>query len=130
MNDEQADWFAETFEKLAANIERAIIGKPQVVRLALTCLLSDGHLLLEDVPGTGKTMLAKSIANTVQGSHGRIQFTPDLLPSDITPTWTNVTTNGNGDADVLTVCYAGNASVGFEVEGVGSWGQYQVRYAR
>lgn len=86
MNNEQADWFAETFEKLAANIEQAIIGKPQVVRLALTCLLSDGHLLLEDVPGTGKTMLAKSIANTVQGSHGRIQFTPDLLPSDVTGT--------------------------------------------
>ena len=86
MNNEQADWFAETFEKLATNIEQAIIGKPQVVRLALTCLLSDGHLHLEDVPGTGKTMLAKSIANTVQGSHGRIQFTPDLLPSDVTGT--------------------------------------------
>jgi MoxR-like ATPase len=54
------------------------------VRLALTCLISDGHLLLEDVPGTGKTSLARALANTVQGTHHRIQFTPDLLPSDVT----------------------------------------------
>ena len=86
MTPEQAVYFGDSFEKLAANIERAILGKPGVVRLALTCLLSDGHLLLEDVPGTGKTMLAKSIANTVQGKHSRIQFTPDLLPSDVTGT--------------------------------------------
>jgi MoxR-like ATPase len=84
MTPEQAAWFAETFDKLVGNVEKAIVGKDHAVRLALTCLLSDGHLLLEDVPGTGKTMLAKSIANTVQGSHNRIQFTPDLLPSDVT----------------------------------------------
>lgn len=84
MTPEQAAWFAQTFDKLVANIEQAIVGKDHAVRLALTCLLSEGHLLLEDVPGTGKTMLAKSIANTVQGSHNRIQFTPDLLPSDVT----------------------------------------------
>ena len=66
------------------NIEQAIVGKPHVVRLSLTCLLSEGHLLLEDFPGTGKTSLAKSIANTVQGTSSRIQFTPDLLPSDVT----------------------------------------------
>ena len=80
---EQATWFADSFTKLVANVEQAIVGKNNTVRLAITCLLTEGHLLLEDVPGTGKTMLAKTIANTVQGSHSRIQFTPDLLPSDV-----------------------------------------------
>lgn len=84
MTPEQSAWFAETFGRLVGNVNQAIVGKDHAVRLALTCLLSDGHLLLEDVPGTGKTMLAKSIANTVQGTHHRIQFTPDLLPSDVT----------------------------------------------
>ena len=84
MTPEQAAWFADTFQKLVGNVNQAIVGKDHAVRLALTCLLSDGHLLLEDVPGTGKTMLAKSIANTVQGTHHRIQFTPDLLPADVT----------------------------------------------
>ena len=80
---EQATWFATTFDQLVANVELAIRGKTEIVRLALTCLLSEGHLLLEDNPGTGKTVLARSLANTVQGSHSRIQFTPDLLPSDV-----------------------------------------------
>src|SRR5690242_3546225 len=62
----------------------ALLGKDQVIRLTLTCLVSGGHLLLEDLPGTGKTMLARSLAGTVEGSHARIQFTPDLLPSDVT----------------------------------------------
>ena len=66
---EQTQWFAQTFEKLADNIERAVLGKRRVVRLALTCLLSEGHLLLEDYPGTGKTQLARALANTVQGSN-------------------------------------------------------------
>ena len=81
---EQAAWFADTFAKLVSNVEQAVLGKRKTVQLALTCLLSDGHLLLEDVPGTGKTMLAKALANTVQGTQTRIQFTPDLLPSDVT----------------------------------------------
>jgi MoxR-like ATPase len=84
ITNEQAAWYADTFAKLVANIEQAVLGKRTAVQLALTCLLSDGHLLLEDVPGTGKTMLAKALANTVQGDHHRIQFTPDLLPSDVT----------------------------------------------
>ncbi len=84
MTPEQAHWFAETFARLVGNVEQAIVGKTHTIRLALTTLLSDGHLLLEDVPGTGKTMLARAIANTVQGNQHRIQFTPDLLPSDIT----------------------------------------------
>jgi MoxR-like ATPase len=83
ISDQQAEWFAKTFDELTTNMEQAVLGKRHVVRLALTCLLSEGHLLLEDYPGTGKTMLARSLANTVQGSHARIQFTPDLLPSDV-----------------------------------------------
>jgi MoxR-like ATPase len=81
---EQAEWFRSAFDRLTDNIEKAVLGKRHVVRLVLTCLLSEGHLLVEDFPGTGKTMLARALANTVQGSHARIQFTPDLLPSDVT----------------------------------------------
>jgi MoxR-like ATPase len=84
IDTQDAAWFAETFDKLVANVEHAVLGKTHVVRLALTCMLAEGHLLLEDVPGTGKTMLAKSLANTVHGTQQRIQFTPDLLPSDVT----------------------------------------------
>jgi MoxR-like ATPase len=81
---EQAEWFRQAFDQLTDNIEKAVLGKRHVVRLVLTCLLSEGHILVEDFPGTGKTMLARALANTVHGSHARIQFTPDLLPSDVT----------------------------------------------
>ncbi|MCC5949482.1 MAG: MoxR family ATPase [Nitriliruptoraceae bacterium] len=84
MQPDQATWFASTFGHLVGNVEQAIRGKTHTVRLAMTCLLSGGHLLLEDVPGTGKTILARSMAAVVQGSHHRIQFTPDLLPADVT----------------------------------------------
>jgi MoxR-like ATPase len=84
MTPEQATWFAETFGRLADNVSKAVLGKTEVVRLALTTMLAEGHLLLEDAPGTGKTSLAKAIAATVKGTHNRIQFTPDLLPSDVT----------------------------------------------
>lgn len=84
MTPEQNTWFAETFEALVANIGEAVLGKEHVVRLVLTAMLAEGHVLLEDAPGTGKTSLAKALAATVQGSHHRIQFTPDLLPSDVT----------------------------------------------
>jgi len=84
MTPEQAAWFAQTFERLVGNVGLSVLGKAPVIRLALTCMLAEGHLLLEDAPGTGKTMLARSIAASVQGAHNRIQFTPDLLPSDVT----------------------------------------------
>jgi MoxR-like ATPase len=84
ITNEQARWFSQTFEQLVSNVELAIRGKRDVIRLVVTCMLSEGHMLLEDNPGTGKTVLAKALANTVQGSHSRIQFTPDLLPSDVT----------------------------------------------
>jgi MoxR-like ATPase len=84
MTPEQAAGFADTFERLVAHVGQAVLGKADVVRLALTCMLTEGHLLLEDAPGTGKTSLARAIAATVHGTHSRIQFTPDLLPSDVT----------------------------------------------
>ncbi|HEY7677069.1 MAG TPA: MoxR family ATPase [Candidatus Methylomirabilis sp.] len=74
---------AETLGELQATIERALIGKPEVVRLALVALLAKGHLLIEDVPGVGKTTLALALARAVGGSFQRIQFTSDLLPADI-----------------------------------------------
>ena len=84
VTSEQGNWFARAFGTLVNNVEQAVLGKRHIVRLALTCLVSEGHLLIEDYPGTGKTSLAKAIANSVQGTHSRIQFTPDLLPSDVT----------------------------------------------
>jgi len=84
LSQEQSQWFATTFGQLVANVETALVGKTRTVQLAWTCLLAEGHLLLEDFPGTGKTSLARAMAQTMQGSQNRIQFTPDLLPSDVT----------------------------------------------
>jgi len=84
VTQEQATWFADAFNKLVGNVDQAILGKTHVIRLVVTALLSDGHVLLEDFPGTGKTVLAKALANTLDGTNSRIQFTPDLLPSDVT----------------------------------------------
>ena len=79
MDDPQA-----TLRRISDNVERVILGKPAEVRQAVTALASDGHLLVEDVPGTGKTMLARALAVSTGCSFSRIQFTPDLLPSDVT----------------------------------------------
>src|SRR3954462_8497118 len=74
----------ETGDRVLANVERVIVGKHHEVRLALVALMCRGHLLIEDVPGTGKTVLAKASARSLGCTFRRIQFTPDLLPSDVT----------------------------------------------
>lgn len=75
---------ADTAARLRQNIQKVIVGKDEVIDLALVALLCEGHLLLEDVPGTGKTTLAKTLARSLGCTFQRIQFTPDLLPSDVT----------------------------------------------
>ena len=84
MTPEQATWFADIFNRLVAGVDQVLLGKTFVIKLAFTALLSEGHLLLEDFPGTGKTSLARAMSQSVDGTNSRIQFTPDLLPGDIT----------------------------------------------
>ena len=84
VTQEQSAWFAGAFESLVGNVGQAILGKTEPIKLVVAAMLSEGHVLLEDYPGTGKTVLAKALANTLEGTHSRIQFTPDLLPSDVT----------------------------------------------
>ena len=79
-----ANRFAEAHQAILANMEKVVRGKTEVLRLALCCLFAEGHLLIEDVPGVGKTTIAKVLATSIDASWRRIQFTPDLLPSDIT----------------------------------------------
>ena len=78
------DTLTAVTDRVTSNIEKVIEGKTDVVRTAMTVLLAEGHLLIEDVPGTGKTMLAKTLARSIDSTVKRIQFTPDLLPSDVT----------------------------------------------
>ncbi len=84
MTPDQAAWFSDIFNRLVANVDQVLLGKTFVIRLGFTALISEGHLLLEDYPGTGKTSLARAIAQSVDGTTNRVQFTPDLLPGDIT----------------------------------------------
>jgi len=87
MEEMTAQLIKTAAEKVKENVERVIVGKGEVVELAITCLLCEGHILLEDVPGLGKTVLAKSLAKSLGCTFRRIQCTPDLLPSDITGTY-------------------------------------------
>ena len=78
------DVFGAYFERIAGNVETVIQGKREAIELMLLALVSEGHVLVEDVPGVGKTQLAKSLARSIEGAFHRVQFTPDLLPSDVT----------------------------------------------
>ncbi|MBI3968509.1 MAG: MoxR family ATPase [Chloroflexi bacterium] len=80
----QATAVPELADRLAANIQRAVVAREQVLKLAIVGLLAEGHVLLQDVPGVGKTLLSKTLARSVDASFSRIQFTPDMLPADIT----------------------------------------------
>ncbi len=84
VNDREAEEFGRKFNAVVENVERVIRGKTEVIRLALCCMLAEGHLLIEDVPGVGKTSLGKALAESIDGTWNRIQFTPDLLPTDVT----------------------------------------------
>jgi MoxR-like ATPase len=84
VTDVEAEAFGAQFGAVVRNVERIIRGKNEVIRLALCCMLAEGHLLIEDVPGVGKTSLGKALAESIAGSWNRIQFTPDLLPTDVT----------------------------------------------
>ncbi len=84
LSQDDLAWFGTQYESIAANIERAIQGKRPTIELVVSSLVADGHVLIEDVPGVGKTLLAKALARSIDCSFQRIQFTPDLLPSDVT----------------------------------------------
>ncbi|MGH2573798.1 MAG: AAA family ATPase [Actinomycetota bacterium] len=109
------DWerFASSFARIADNVMQVIQGKAREVRLALACLIAEGHLLIEDVPGVGKTMLAKSIARSIDCSFRRIQFTPDLLPTDVTGV--NVYNQERGDFEFKPGAIFANIVLGDEI---------------
>ncbi len=100
-------------ERIAAAVDTVIEGKGEAVRLAVTVLLAEGHLLVEDVPGVGKTMLAKALARSIDCSVRRIQFTPDLLPSDITGV--SVYNQNNRDFEFKPGAIFANIVVGDEI---------------
>jgi MoxR-like ATPase len=112
---ESEDWerFASSFSRVVDNIREVIQGKEREIRLALVCLVAEGHLLIEDVPGVGKTMLAKSIARSIDCSFRRIQFTPDLLPSDVTGV--NVYNQERGDFEFKPGAIFANIVLGDEI---------------
>ena len=82
-SERPAATFSDVFARITRNVEHVIQGKPEVIELALVAMVAEGHLLIEDVPGVGKTSLAKAIAASIDCTWGRVQFTPDLLPTDV-----------------------------------------------
>jgi MoxR-like ATPase len=109
------DWrgFAERFRTIEANVEKVVQGKHREIRLALAALMAEGHILIEDVPGVGKTMLAKAIARSIDCSFRRIQFTPDLLPTDVTGV--NVFNQERGDFEFKPGAIFANIVLGDEI---------------
>jgi MoxR-like ATPase len=109
------DWrlFAERFHEIEENVERVVQGKHREIRLALVALIAEGHALIEDVPGVGKTMLAKAIARSIDCSFRRIQFTPDLLPTDVTGV--NVFNQERGDFEFRPGAIFANIVLGDEI---------------
>jgi MoxR-like ATPase len=105
--------FAERFRKIEANVEKVVQGKQHEIRLALVALVAEGHVLIEDVPGVGKTMLAKTIARSIDCSFRRIQFTPDLLPTDVTGV--NVFSQESGDFEFRPGAIFANIVLGDEI---------------
>ena len=108
---------AERFRHIEDNVNTVVEGKPDVVRLALVALLAEGHLLIEDVPGVGKTLLAKAIARSIACSVRRVQFTPDLLPSDITGV--TVYNQEHGDFEFKPGAVFANIVLGDEINRAG-----------
>jgi MoxR-like ATPase len=106
-------WFERSFAQVRSNVERVIQGKVHEIRLALVTLVAEGHLLIEDVPGVGKTMLAKTLARSIDCSFRRIQFTPDLLPTDVTGV--NVYNQERGDFEFKPGAIFANVVLGDEI---------------
>jgi MoxR-like ATPase len=110
-----SDWkrFAERFATIEQNVEKVVQGKQREIRLALSAVVAEGHVLIEDVPGVGKTMLAKTIARSIDCSFRRIQFTPDLLPTDVTGV--NVFNQERGDFEFKPGAIFANIVLGDEI---------------
>jgi MoxR-like ATPase len=115
LRERSPDWqrFAARFHDIEESVEHAVRGKHHEIRLALVSLVAEGHLLIEDVPGVGKTMLAKAIARSIDCSFRRIQFTPDLLPTDITGV--NVFSQDTGDFEFKPGAIFANIVLGDEI---------------
>jgi len=105
--------FSESFDAVVANVATVVQGKDEAIRLAMLCLVAEGHLLIEDVPGVGKTSLAKALAGSLDCSWRRIQFTPDLLPSDVTGV--SVYNRASGDFEFRPGGIFANLVVGDEI---------------